>query len=257
MSTSNDKFPLKPGSPEWDAVARGYFGNIVQDIPNFDKQMFEIAEDPGFRFILGLKDRPQHHAAFALDIGNGLKIQWDVIQGMTLKEYLVMAKYSGKIVLYCEFDDRVSRVRSLLSEKGVDGVIVEHLNIDGSRAENAARALGVSVDAVIRCSIYMSRKKEAVAVIASDNRKIDVKRVESTSGLKKLSIASGEEIERITGFTTCVVPPIAVLGKIPTFIDDVLLAKPYLVGSAGSPRASLKVSPGALVAAGMMSASLT
>jgi Cys-tRNA(Pro)/Cys-tRNA(Cys) deacylase len=148
-------------------------------------------------------------------------------------------------------DDGVARAQVLLRAAGIDAEVIEHPGVDGSRSEDAARALGVGVGDVIKCLILLSRKCEPVAAVVGGDRRLDVKALEAASGMKKLSMAPAAEIERLTGFKAGGVPPVAVLGKMAAFIDSALLDKLFIIGSGGSPRAGLKVSPAALVKAGM------
>ncbi len=154
-------------------------------------------------------------------------------------------------------DDGVVRARALLRAAGIEAEVIEHPGVDGSRSEDAARALGVGVGDVIKCLILLSRKGEPVAAVVGGDRRLDVKALEAVSGLKKLSMAPAAEIERLTGFKAGGVPPVAVLGKMPGFIDAALLGKPFVIGSAGSSHAGLKVSPGLLVHTGFTPAELS
>ncbi len=154
-------------------------------------------------------------------------------------------------------DDGVARARTLLRAAGIEAEVIEHPGVDGSRSEDAALALGVSVGDVIKCLILLSRKSEPVAAVVGGDRRLDVKKLEAISGLKKLSMAPAAEIERLTGFKAGGVPPVAVLGKMPAFIDSALLDRTHVVGSAGSSRAGMKVAPAELVRAGFVAAPIS
>ncbi len=154
-------------------------------------------------------------------------------------------------------DDGVARARVLLRAAGIDAEVIEHPGVDGSRSEDAARALGVGVDDVIKCLILLSRNCEPVAAVVGGDRRLNVKALEAASGMKRLSMAPAAEIERLTGFKAGGVPPVAVPGKMPAFIDAALLGKPFVIGSAGCPRAGLKIAPGLLIRAGFLPASLS
>jgi len=154
-------------------------------------------------------------------------------------------------------DDGFARVKAMLAAMHVEGEIIEHPSIDGSHSEDAARALGVDIGSVIKCLILVSRKGEPVAAIIGGDRRLDVKQLEAASGLKKLSMASAEVIKRLTGFMAGGVPPLAVAGKMPAFVDAALLEKPVVIGSAGSPRAGLKLVPSALVTMGFVRSNLS
>ncbi len=154
-------------------------------------------------------------------------------------------------------DDGLARARALLRAAGIEAEVIEHPDVDGSRSEDAARALGIGAGDVIKCLILLSRKGEPVAAIVGGDRRLDVKALEAISGLKKLSMAPAAEIERLTGFKAGGVPPVAVLGKMLAYIDASLLGKPFVIGSAGSSRAGIKVSPGTLARAGFLPASIS
>nr|MDO8111169.1 YbaK/EbsC family protein [Candidatus Sigynarchaeota archaeon] len=149
-------------------------------------------------------------------------------------------------------DDGIVRVRALLAALHIKGEIIEHPGVDGSHSEDSARALGVNIGTVINCLILVSQNGSPVAAIVGGNQRLDVKKLEDVTSLKKLSFASAAVIEQLTGFKAGGIPPIAVLGKMPAFIDMALLSKDFVIGSAGTPRAGLKLSPLNLVDAGFI-----
>ena len=135
------------------------------------------------------------------------------------------------------------KIKKLMNELGVKGEIINHPEVDGTHSDDIANALNIPIDNIIKCLILKSKKKYLVAAIILGNQRLSFKKLEKISGYKKFSFASEELIKRSTGFQIGGIPPIAVHNVMPVFVDSTVLLKSFVIGSAGTPFAGLKIAP--------------
>jgi len=135
------------------------------------------------------------------------------------------------------------KIKTLMNELGVKGEIINHPEVDGTHSDDIANALNIPIDNIIKCLILKSKKKNLVAAIILGNQRLSMEKLEKISGYKKFSFASRELIERSIGYQIGGVPPIAVYKIMPVFVDSAVFLKSFVIGSAGTPFAGLKIAP--------------
>ena len=137
----------------------------------------------------------------------------------------------------------IEKTKLIMLELGINGEIIEHPDFDGTHSEVIAKALKIPLDNIIKCLILKSKSEQLIAAIILGNQRLDIKKLEKISNMKKLSLASDRLIKENIGYTIGGVPPIAVINKIPIFIDENVMNKEFVVGSAGTPFHGLKIVP--------------
>ena len=137
----------------------------------------------------------------------------------------------------------IEKTKILMSELGIKGEIIEHPNIDGTHSEHIAEALDLPLDNIIKCLILKSKKGNLIAAIILGNQRLDLKKIEVISHMKKFTFASEKIIKESTGYSIGGVPPIAVINKMPVFVDNNVIKKEFILGSAGTPYHGLKIDP--------------
>jgi prolyl-tRNA editing enzyme YbaK/EbsC (Cys-tRNA(Pro) deacylase) len=120
---------------------------------------------------------------------------------------------------------------------------------EGTRtAEDAARAIGVTVGQIVKSLIFRVDGEVVVALVSGPNR-LDPTRLAATAG------APGAPVERVdaagvreaTGFPIGGVPPFGHPRPIATYVDEELLAFDVVWAAAGTPRHVFPLSPADLV----------
>lgn len=130
-----------------------------------------------------------------------------------------------------------------MSELGIKGEIIEHPDINGTHSEVIAEGLGLPIDNIIKCLILKSKKGNLIAAIILGNQRLDLKKIEELSQMKKFILASEKLVKESTGYLIGGVPPIAVINKMPIFVDKNVIKKEFILGSAGTPYHGLKIDP--------------
>ena len=137
----------------------------------------------------------------------------------------------------------VEKTEILMSELNIKGEIIEHPDVNGTHSEVIAEALNIPLDHIIKCMILKSKRGNIIAAIILGDQRLDMKKIEQISHMKKFSLASEKVVKESTGYPIGGVPPIAVINKMPVFVDKKVIKKEFVLGSAGTPYHGLKVDP--------------
>jgi Ala-tRNA(Pro) deacylase len=106
-------------------------------------------------------------------------------------------------------------------------------------SEDAASIRGTNIDDAAKAIILKAESVDSVpyfiqAVIPA-NQRIDLKKLKIILGCKNVALASPSEVFEKTGCTVGSVPPFAkALFKIPTYLEESILSKEFIVFSAGT-----------------------
>ncbi len=122
------------------------------------------------------------------------------------------------------------------------GEVILHPASSGRTSERVERALGIPRASVLKVLVFKSQEEYVAAIVTGDER-VDVKRLERLTGLKDLRLASPEDVKSLTGFPVGGVPPFVFKDLCPVFVDEGVLSRDYVVGSAGSEYAGVRFSP--------------
>ena len=101
--------------------------------------------------------------------------------------------------------------------------------------EDAARAMGVHPDKIIKSVLFIIRRLEPLLVIANGVRHIDQRAIASRLGVgkKQVKIAKPDEVLTWTGFPAGGVPPFGHLQLLSTWIDPGVLEQGMIFGGGG------------------------
>ena len=120
---------------------------------------------------------------------------------------------------------------------------------EGTRtAEDAARAIGVSVGQIVKSLVFTTDGRPVLCLVSGLNR-VDGARLAVITGASDVRRASADEVERATGFAIGGVPPLGHAHPLPIYCDRDLLAFDIVWAAAGTPRAVFSAQPLALVKA--------
>ncbi len=141
-------------------------------------------------------------------------------------------------------DEGLNKFLKLLDDLGlrerVD--IILHSEVGGKRTEDAATALGVSPEHVLKCLIFRGKEGDVAAIITG-NRKVDVRKLEKVSGVKRLRLARPDEVEELMGYKVGGVPPFVFKGMMRAFVDVEVMSREFVIGAAGTEYAGVKFNP--------------
>ena len=131
------------------------------------------------------------------------------------------------------------------------GIPYEFIEIEPIFADTAefCREYGYSLDICGNTIVVASKRGEkqysACIVLGSDRLDVN-KTVRALMGVSRLSFASAEETESLTGMTVGGVTPFALPNDLQVYADEKLLALDYVILGSGSRSSKIQIAPHAL-----------
>jgi prolyl-tRNA editing enzyme YbaK/EbsC (Cys-tRNA(Pro) deacylase) len=115
---------------------------------------------------------------------------------------------------------------------------------------DAAEAMGVHPDAIIKSVLFIIRRTEPLLVIANGEGRIDQRMIADRLGVgkKQVRIATQEQVERWTGYPAGGVPPFGHARPLPTWIDPAVLEQEVVYGGGGDDETLMRIETAGLVA---------
>jgi Ala-tRNA(Pro) deacylase len=143
---------------------------------------------------------------------------------------------------------RTHAIRSL-DEQGIAYCLLMH----GHRAmnvEEAAAERGVSISQVVKTLLVRGADgRHAIALVRGDQR-LSLKKLARVMGVKKVEMAPGTDVPRITGYQVGAVAPVGLRrGDVPVFVDHTIREEPRVTISAGRHDAGLELAAEDLIRA--------
>jgi len=128
----------------------------------------------------------------------------------------------------------VKRVRDALDEAGLADRVVE-LSDTARSAEDAAKAVGCVLGAIVKSLVFTVGNRFVMALVAGDNRCLEdsLGRTLRIEGAVRRPQAS--EVKAITGFTIGGVAPVGLAHPLPVVIDGSLKRFDKIYAAAGHP----------------------
>jgi prolyl-tRNA editing enzyme YbaK/EbsC (Cys-tRNA(Pro) deacylase) len=141
----------------------------------------------------------------------------------------------------------VQRVLDAARRLGVDIEVREFP--EGTRtAEDAARAIGVSVGQIVKSLVFFAADQPVICLVSGPNR-LDTARLAAITGVVEVRRASAEEVREATGFAVGGVPPFGHVNPVTVYCDGDLLGQETVWAAAGTPNAVFAINPQNLVRA--------
>jgi Ala-tRNA(Pro) deacylase len=130
-------------------------------------------------------------------------------------------------------------VKELLELNGIDYEVLEHAPVYTS--EEAARVRRVELKTGVKALILKTEKGNFVIGLVAADRKIDLKKLAKIAGVKKLQLASPEEMFKTTGCEVGSVHPFGNLFDLPTYLDTSILENDKVNFNAGLHTVSIQM----------------
>jgi len=126
------------------------------------------------------------------------------------------------------------KVQEFLKDKGFD-IAVRELPGSTRTAAEAAASIGCHVGQIAKSLVFQDKEsQEPILVIASGANQVDLKKIETATGLE-LRKADGKYIKEVVGFAIGGIPPVGHTTRLRTFLDPDLLQYEILWAAAGTP----------------------
>ena len=135
--------------------------------------------------------------------------------------------------------EAVKRVNKILEEFDPNMNIIV-LNTSARTATEAASSLGCEVGAIVKSLLFKTENSFTLCLVAGD-KKASLNRIKKTLNIKNVSMATADDVKKVTGYTIGGVSPIGHLNKIDIFIDNSLERFNFLFAAAGHPNCVFKI----------------
>ena len=119
-------------------------------------------------------------------------------------------------------------------------LVVKCLEQTARTANDAATALGCEVGAIVKSLLFKTENSFTLCLVAGD-KKASLNRIKKTLNIKNVSMATADDVKKVTGYTIGGVSPIGHLNKIDIFIDNSLERFNFLFAAAGHPNCVFKI----------------
>lgn len=140
-----------------------------------------------------------------------------------------------------------ARVVSWIKSRGLSWEVLE-MSSTTRTVDDAARALGVGRDRIVKTLIVVCRDT-ILAVIVPGDRRLDFSKLRGVG--RDCRLARADEVEKITGYPAGGVPPVALPEHVKVIMDGSLLEKDFVYGGGGGENLLLRFSPRELASLGL------
>ena len=133
----------------------------------------------------------------------------------------------------------VKRVQKLLENFNPKREVIV-LDTSARTALEAAQSLGCEVGAIVKSLLFKTDSSFTLCLVAGD-KKASLNKIKKSLSIKDVSMATADDVKKITGYTIGGVSPIGHLNKIDIFIDNSLERFNFLYAAAGHPNCVFKI----------------
>jgi len=133
----------------------------------------------------------------------------------------------------------VKRVETLLIEFDPKKSVIV-LDSSARTALEAATSLGCEVGAIVKSLLFKTENTFNLCLVSGD-KKASLNKIKKILDIKDVSMASAEDVKKITGYTIGGVSPIGHLNKVDILIDKSLERFTSLYAAAGHPNCVFKI----------------
>jgi Cys-tRNA(Pro)/Cys-tRNA(Cys) deacylase len=136
-----------------------------------------------------------------------------------------------------------SKLKKFISANQIkaEQVILSHIS---HTVADAAVALKCQEDDIIKSVVFVSGPRTVVGIVLGNCRASSATLMRHI-GLEQLDVATPEQVLERTGYPVGGVPPLGFEAQF--YMDELVMAKPFVYSGGGSPRAILKIAPEEIV----------
>jgi len=135
--------------------------------------------------------------------------------------------------------EAVKRAETALKEFD-EKLSVISLTESARTAKEAASSLGCEVGAIVKSLLFKTNEDFILGLVAGD-KKASLNKLKKILNSKDVSMASADEVKKITGYTIGGVSPVGLLNEVDVLIDDSLERFDSLFAAAGHPNCVFKI----------------
>ena len=124
------------------------------------------------------------------------------------------------------------RIKQVLKEKHIEFEECEHEPVYTS--EQAAKTRGLeSAKVGVKAMILKADNGNFILVLNPGDKRIDTKKIAKLEGVKKLSLAKPDEVQKVAGVKIGCVGPFGLKTKLKTYLNEEILENEYVYFNPG------------------------
>ena len=135
--------------------------------------------------------------------------------------------------------EAVKRVNKILREFDPN-INITVLNTTARTAMEAASSLGCEVGAIVKSLLFKTENSFTLCLVAGD-KKVSLNKIKKSLSIKDVSMATADDVKKVTGYSIGGVSPIGHLNKIDILVDNSLERFNFLYAAAGHPYCVFKI----------------
>lgn len=117
-----------------------------------------------------------------------------------------------------------------------------------TNVEEAAAERGVSIRQVVKTLLVLRPDRKHLIALVRGDRRLSLKKLARIAGVKRLEMAPGADVPRITGYQIGAVAPVGLRRTdLPIYIDETILTEQRVSISAGRHDAGLELATADLI----------
>lgn len=128
-----------------------------------------------------------------------------------------------------------------LRQEGIHGKILSFEKPTTTVAE-AVQALGIDRKQILKSILFVDENGRPVLALVSGHSRVNIPKLETASGARRLRIAREREVERYTGYRVGALPPIGHQRRIATYADHAVLSQKVVYCGGGDTDKLLEIS---------------
>ena len=140
-----------------------------------------------------------------------------------------------------------TRVTRILEEHSIEFSLRPHSRKVYTTAE-AADERGVEERQIVKCMVVETPDHQFLMALVPGDRKLSTRMLARVIGAKKVSLASREDVERVTGFPIGAISPVGLQDDLEIVMDPGIAYNETVAMSAGKADVGLVLDPNDLIA---------
>ncbi|MCX7622685.1 MAG: YbaK/EbsC family protein [Thermomicrobium sp.] len=118
---------------------------------------------------------------------------------------------------------------------------VLHLEQPTRTVSEAARALGVHPQRIVKSLLFHADDGQALLAIVRGDQRVDPERLARVAGKQRVELAPAVEVVAVTGYPAGATPPVGHRAPLPVFVDPAVLEESVVYGGGGDERSMLEI----------------
>jgi prolyl-tRNA editing enzyme YbaK/EbsC (Cys-tRNA(Pro) deacylase) len=139
---------------------------------------------------------------------------------------------------------KIESIQKMIREARLSGELIWHTEKAVLSVDDAVQVHHVGPENIMKCLCFIDKKVRVAGVIASSEVKVDMKKLQNATGLRKPRPMLPDELKARFNKELGEIDPLTLAEKVDLlFIDSSLLSKGFVIGSAGSKYCGVTITP--------------